>query len=531
MRRRAAIAAVLLAGCIEAPGEAAPRPCGDCPEGKVCRGESCVSFACTLDDECDVAERCFQGSCCRPLVCVDEGTGCGALVSCGLDGFCGCPEGMICPSPGSACVVGPCDESCDNLRRCGPDVRLCNGEKLCNECPGGIACPLSGECACGDVELPSDCTASDDPCGARDAGACTVCACPEGLVCGDEGRCEPFATVDCARPVRRCGPVEGVDCGGCEGGLVCDELAQTCRPTSSPTCWRWDGEVREPGAPEIWALAAPREVMLGADRWLYFSRTTRSPFLELARALLDARGEPDWASLEILSGLDVPYLDGWTFSAPAFSLDGREVYVSLDKPHPTVDEGDVSDAEIYQAAILTPRAERPTFSSSRLVKSLDRPQQPPPLAWPTDVSGPTPLPDGRSLLYFDSAANQLQGALRISVRASGRPDDLAWGGGRSLVLSGESETARFGPGGLTPDLGWIIGLWQPDPQTFSVPARLRLVRVGESWELVGPHELLEMRGDPGLEYKAISISPGNERLWVENRVATGTFLTRYVPCD
>lgn len=236
-------------------------------------------YRCEQDSDCDVQERCAEGSCvpaCEPAPC--EGRcgrildGCGGQIECtceppatcgggGRAGFCGCtplscadyPDrcgtfddgcgatfACICDAPntcgggGEEGVCGCTLETCGSLGlECGSASDGCGGTLECGSCTWPDWCGGLGPNACG---RPASCTRSGAECGFVQGDYCGTCK--DGEMCGVPGPNRCGRPTTCLAEGRTCGFSEstpGLFCGGCPLGQMCDQGA--CVAAERPFCW------------------------------------------------------------------------------------------------------------------------------------------------------------------------------------------------------------------------------------------------------------------------------------------------------
>lgn len=164
--------------------------------------------------------------------CTGPGCGTDACVAGGVG--CACLPDSTCTS--GECVLGACIDCqrgqsgcvCLNNGTCDPGQR-CGDDGLCAACTDGVkTCPCRTDRTCdGDLECQD--------------GTCLVPPCPkgtDGCPCGDtDPRCGDTLYCTGGALCAKCtNDVEGCPCldGACEGGLVCEEAADTCR--KAKTC-------------------------------------------------------------------------------------------------------------------------------------------------------------------------------------------------------------------------------------------------------------------------------------------------------
>jgi len=209
--------------------------CGGCSDGKT---------TCYVPDR-----RCVA---CNP----DTGAGCEAGESCTAFGDC-VPEGLTCDVDGDGEPTITCNDDPD-CAACDPDHQICSAGS-CVQCRGDAmdACQSTEICVGNEcvAKCPSECS-SNDECGectttGEDATPLSAChnhqcaecsntssvpiACPDGLLCTDQGVCVP----QCGIPGQSPGSCEvDEDCAGCEGdNTTCivpinDDRGE-CGPTAS----------------------------------------------------------------------------------------------------------------------------------------------------------------------------------------------------------------------------------------------------------------------------------------------------------
>lgn len=231
--------------CALYPGSCTCGSDGDCDDGEVCDGGTCVEPPCELDSDCASGLAC------------DTGTGECVVPPCTSDADClgyeVCEAG-VCVADADCPTCLPCETEDD----CGSAGWVCAGDgsgggvctKLCaafGDCPGNSACYNVGEvnvCLNEDADVrgpcPSDYVCIDDspvdPCDTITCGADEICedgSCvPAG---GDDGCvvCDPCdSSADCP----------GGDCYGFEagGGTVCATPCSSdadCPPNTA--CWEF----------------------------------------------------------------------------------------------------------------------------------------------------------------------------------------------------------------------------------------------------------------------------------------------------
>ncbi len=219
--------------------------CGGCSDGKT---------TCYVPDR-----RCVA---CNP----DTGSGCEDGETCTAFGDC-VPEGLTCDVDGEGEPTITCNDDPD-CAACDPDHQICSAGS-CVQCRGDAmdACQsteicIGNECV---AKCPSECS-SNDECGectttGEDATPLNAChnhqcaecsntssipiACPDGLLCTDQGVCVP----QCGIPGQSPGSCEvDEDCSGCEGdNTTCivpinDDRGE-CGPTASGCSDLGDGVV------------------------------------------------------------------------------------------------------------------------------------------------------------------------------------------------------------------------------------------------------------------------------------------------
>jgi hypothetical protein len=170
---------------------------GECPTGRACRDDWCVTDGPCIDIKCDDPTICINGDCIDPC----DGMACpnGWLCRHGacLDGTCyvmGCDAGEVCKD--EKCVADPCkDKNCGTGEFCrdGTCVKSC----------AGVACKAAEKCVDG--------ACIDDPCAGKSCGVGKTCengncvddkcidfGCPWGRTCVD-GQCveDPCFGVTC----------------------------------------------------------------------------------------------------------------------------------------------------------------------------------------------------------------------------------------------------------------------------------------------------------------------------------------------
>lgn len=212
-------------------GKCVPGTSGECPNGLLCRGHSCLP-GCLNNADCQPGHYCPDGTCAQQL---GLGSICGGPTACS-SGF--CEDGVCCDR---ACP-GPCESCSATTGKCEvvasgqPGRGLCNGY-LCDgeaDCP--IACTRSAHCALGyfcttgnscapQRELGASCEPTSD---CADSEDCRVCR--SQLICADRHCCDD--SYPCRELGQSCDRDEDCASNHCADGVCCNEacsgLCEAC---------------------------------------------------------------------------------------------------------------------------------------------------------------------------------------------------------------------------------------------------------------------------------------------------------------
>ena len=229
--------------CITEAGECAlPCSANECPTGKVCSDDYCITDPC-IGVFCATGFICIDGECnnlcdLNNVVCEDELVCVGGRCVTDVCSNTGCGEGLICVE--NECVDDPCFEiSCATAEVCSEGD--CIDDPCATiECPESQRCDL-GDCVdacegveCGFAEICADGFCVNNSCAGVTCpdgsdcvdGNCIESACV-GVVCGEGQVCQDGACL-----TTRVGGPCGTGLSVCGDQLVCVE--SICRELSDP---------------------------------------------------------------------------------------------------------------------------------------------------------------------------------------------------------------------------------------------------------------------------------------------------------
>lgn len=208
---------------------------------------------CSVDSDCPVTSRCFQGLCTLidgggGATCTNGDTracdaGCQSSQTCanGAWGACSAPcgSGLSCEAGACKCTPTSCAGCCEgDVCKSGLSDGQCGAAgSACAGCPAGQHCDAGACEGCNPLTCASGCCSGK------------TCNAPSVMHCGGDGgvcaACDPIRANVC--DAGRCGCGAGA---ACAAGQSCDAGACTCDPTSCPAGCCQDGQCIPSGFPQ-----------------------------------------------------------------------------------------------------------------------------------------------------------------------------------------------------------------------------------------------------------------------------------------